>query len=68
MGLYRLLKTRRNFRRFGLTTPEPDLENLTIDLARHAHAVEQRLKRKSVTSAGPESAPESRSEKVPPIR
>ena len=51
--------------------PEPDLENPTIDLARHARAVEQILKGTPVArapSAEPDSAPESRPEKVTPIR
>lgn len=51
--------------------PEPDLENPTIDLARHARAVEPLLKETPVArapSAEPESAPESRPEKVTPIR
>ena len=53
--------------------PEPDLENLTIYLARHAREVEQMLKGKPVErepSTEPESepAPESLPEKVAPLK
>ena len=55
--------------------PEPDLENLTIYLARHAREVEQMLKGKPVERAPgaglesePESAPESLPEKVAPLK
>lgn len=55
--------------------PEPDLENLTLYLARHAREVEQILKGKPVERAPgaglesePESAPESLPEKVAPLK